>query len=48
MLRSVTQLLDPRSGVLALQEIAVSPALAVAAGLPLWSQVRTLIQDIIS
>jgi SAM-dependent methyltransferase len=46
MLRSVTQLLIP-GGVLALQEIAVSPALAVAAGLPLWSRVLTLIQDII-
>ena len=46
MLQSVAQLLIP-SGILALQEIAVSPALAVAAGLPLWSQVLTLIQALI-
>jgi SAM-dependent methyltransferase len=46
MLRSMTQLLIPR-GVLALQEIAASPALAVGAGLPLWSRVVTRIQDMI-
>ena len=46
MVRSVTQLLIP-GGVLALQEIAVSPALAVAAGQPLWSRVITRIQDMI-
>ena len=46
MLRSVTQLLIPR-GVLALQEIAASPALAIAAGLPLWSRVVTRIQEMI-
>jgi SAM-dependent methyltransferase len=46
MLRSVTQLLI-RGGVVAFQEIAVSPALPVAASLPLWSRVLALIQDII-
>jgi len=46
MLRSVTQLLIP-GGVLAFQELAASPALAVAAGLPLWSRVVTPIQDMI-
>jgi len=34
-------------GVIAFQEIAVSPALSVAASLPLWSRVVTRIQDII-
>lgn len=46
MLRSVTQLLMA-GGVLALQEIAASPALAVASGLPLWSRVVTRIQEMI-
>jgi hypothetical protein len=46
MLKSATQLLNP-GGVLAFQEIAVSPALAVAAGLPLWSRVLTRIQEMI-
>jgi protein-L-isoaspartate O-methyltransferase len=46
MLRSVTQLLIP-GGILAFQEVAVSPALAVADGLPLWSQVVTRIQEMI-
>ena len=45
MLRSVTQLLVP-GGVVAFQEIAVSPALAVAAGVPLWSRVLTLIHEV--
>jgi SAM-dependent methyltransferase len=45
MLRSVTQLLKP-GGVVAFQEIAVGPALAVAANLPLWSLVLTRIQNI--
>jgi SAM-dependent methyltransferase len=46
MLRSVAQLLIP-GGVVAFQEIAISPALAVAAGLPLWSRVLTVIQEIL-
>ena len=46
MLRSVRQLLIP-AGVVAFQEIAASPAVAVAAGLPLWSRVVTRIQDMI-
>ena len=46
MLRSVAQLLIP-GGVMAFQEIATSPALAVAAGQPLWSRVVTRIQDMI-
>jgi SAM-dependent methyltransferase len=46
MLRSVIPMLI-RGGVIAFQEIAVSPALAVAASLPLWSRVLTHIQDII-
>jgi ubiquinone/menaquinone biosynthesis C-methylase UbiE len=46
MLRSVRQLLIP-GGVLAFQEIAASPALAVAADLPLCSRVVTRIQEMI-
>lgn len=46
MLRSLTRLLIP-GGILAFQEIAVSPALAVAAGLPLWTRVLTRIQDML-
>jgi SAM-dependent methyltransferase len=47
MLRSVTRFLIP-GGVIAFQEIAVSPALAVAVGVPLWSRVLTAIRDVIS
>ena len=46
MLRSLAQLLIP-GGILAFQEIAVSPALAAAAGLPLWTRVLAGIQDML-
>ena len=46
MLKSAKKLLTP-GGICAFQEIAVSPALAVAAGLPLWAQVVTRIHEMI-
>jgi protein-L-isoaspartate O-methyltransferase len=46
LIRRGTQLLIA-GGVVAFQEIAAGPALAIAASLPLWSRVLTIIHDII-
>jgi len=46
LIRYVTQLLIP-GGVVAFQEVVAGPALAVAASVPLWSRVLTLIYDVI-